>query len=292
MWFEELIRIPTLRESVVCPAFSLTALTSKKWDIHSPIPVPTQRHSFSKDFFALFLFKQLSPQRPDLLRHLIMRELLGGDGLGWVSWDQDLEYFLIIKDNNMEKTITTFYRGKSRCKWCTNGQVPIAILHVGSWFSLGFLITIEIYQCLALAVLQEPLTFTHGSSMVMDNLYEFGFQPANFAETNGMHSAEFARNGWRRTFIQDCQAKCIGDLLLAKFNRQVANGVPMICFMISFMIWSGILTRAHLAHMLSSQLLPQEPNLLTSGQQFGFFFSHLRDELGAASVAFLGIFWS
>lgn len=26
------------------------------------------------DFFALFLFKQLSPQRPDLLRHLIMRE--------------------------------------------------------------------------------------------------------------------------------------------------------------------------------------------------------------------------
>ena len=35
----------------------------------------------------------------------------------------------------------------------------------------------------------------------------------------------------------------------------------------------------------------QEPNLLTSGQQFGFFFSHLREEMGAASVAFFDIFW-
>ena len=33
----------------------------------------------TQDFFALFLFKQLSPARPDLLRQLVMRERCEGE---------------------------------------------------------------------------------------------------------------------------------------------------------------------------------------------------------------------
>lgn len=33
----------------------------------------------TQDFFALFLFKQLSPTRPDLLRQLVMREICVGE---------------------------------------------------------------------------------------------------------------------------------------------------------------------------------------------------------------------